>query len=197
MPTIITQSQQRVMRWKNGGGMTCEIVRFPEDSSLESFDWRVSMATVHQGGAFSQFPGVDRSLVILEGQGLLLEMDGVEQRLTPQDPVLCFDGAASVNSSLIMGSTVDFNVMTRRTMYRHTLERLFLPASEHCMLPVEGEMMLAYVVNGRIRLQNGRTLQAGDALLLHAGEEVCPLNSSAAELILVQLFHNQAMRMQA
>ena len=48
MALLIPQSRQRQMRWKNGGGITCEIARRPQGSSLESFDWRVSVATVQQ-----------------------------------------------------------------------------------------------------------------------------------------------------
>src|SRR5450830_1243673 len=121
MPQLIPQSKQRLMRWKNGGGMTCEIMRFPEESSLESFDWRVSVATVQQGGAFSVFPGVARSLAILEGKGITLDIEGASQQLTPRDPVLNFDGESTVQSALIGGGIVDFNVMTRRSVCTHTL----------------------------------------------------------------------------
>lgn len=45
------------MPWKNGGGETVEIAIFPADASVETFEWRISMATVANDGPFSIFPG--------------------------------------------------------------------------------------------------------------------------------------------
>jgi environmental stress-induced protein Ves len=185
MPTFIPQSQQRLMRWKNGGGMTCEILRFPPGSSLDSFDWRVSVATVQQGGMFSVFPGIARSLAILEGKGLMLDVAGTSQELTPRDPIFCFDGETPVDSELIGGGIVDFNVMTRRSAYRHTLERLAI--TQQTTLTPSGDIMLIYVINGSCSLPGGNKLHAGDAVWFEADEESCVLNACAAELMLVQL----------
>ena len=64
---IVRASEQRAMPWKNGGGITYEVAVFPAISpSLDDFDWRVSMARVAADGPFSLFPGIDRSLAIVE-----------------------------------------------------------------------------------------------------------------------------------
>ncbi|MBM7325185.1 HutD family protein, partial [Agrobacterium sp. S2] len=49
------------MPWKNGGGVTTEIIVHPAKASMADFDWRISMANVAQDGPFSIFPGVDRT----------------------------------------------------------------------------------------------------------------------------------------
>ena len=73
---ILRAENYRRMRWKNGGGETAEIAVFPEGAGLDEFDWRISMARVEAGGPFSRFPGVDRTLSILEGEGMVLESRG-------------------------------------------------------------------------------------------------------------------------
>ena len=57
----IEASSQKVMPWKNGGGVTTEIAK---DGS-EPFLWRASRAQVASDGPFSYFPGYDRILIIL------------------------------------------------------------------------------------------------------------------------------------
>lgn len=194
MALVIPQSRQRLMRWKNGGGMTRELMRAPEDSSLETFDWRVSVATVQQGGDFSAFPGVDRSLAILEGTGLSLRLqdnDGATmQSLAPHDPVLRFAGEIAVESTLIDGGIVDFNVMTRRSRFAHTLDRIILNGQTRLTLatPSPGNMILLYVINGSCRvLPDQQRLHRGDAILFDQQDLGCRLEAVAAELMLVQL----------
>jgi environmental stress-induced protein Ves len=188
MSVLIPQSQQRLMRWKNGGGMTCEIQRFPQDSSLDSFDWRVSVATVQQANEFSLFPGIDRSLAILEGKGILLDVAGKAepQELTPREPVFRFDGETAIRCTLIGGGIVDFNVMTRRAAFTHTLEQLTI--TKPTVLSAMGDTALVYVVNGNCRLANETRVHAGDAVLFRGADEERLLISDAAELMLVQLY---------
>jgi environmental stress-induced protein Ves len=72
----ILRARDHVARpWKNGGGVTREIAAHPAGAGLDTFDWRVSMATVEVGGPFSLFAGVDRSLTVLEGR-LTLTIEG-------------------------------------------------------------------------------------------------------------------------
>ena len=64
----------RVMPWKNGAGSTTELLIDPPGATLAGgFRWRVSMATVAESGPFSSFPGLDRTLLLLEGEGMELD----------------------------------------------------------------------------------------------------------------------------
>ena len=113
--------------WKNGGGSTVEIVCRPDGATMESFDWRVSIATIAQDGPFSVFPGVDRAIMLLDGDGLALRYaDGVIPRLDhqidhqldqPHTP-FSFAGDASLDCRLLGARSTDFNVMTRRGAWR-------------------------------------------------------------------------------
>ena len=69
---IIRAGDCKTTPWKNGGGSTTEIAIGPAGASLEAFDWRVSMARVASDGPFSDFAGVDRTLAVVKGNGLVL-----------------------------------------------------------------------------------------------------------------------------
>ena len=102
--------------WKNGGGSTREIVCFPAGAGMDSFGWRISVATIAQAGPFSAFAGVDRQITLLDGDGVHLHSaDGqinhaLDQRWKP----FAFSGDVALDCTLLGGTSTDFNVMTRR-----------------------------------------------------------------------------------
>lgn len=104
--------------WKNGGGVTREIAAHPPGVGMEHFDWRISMAEVAADGPFSAFPGIDRTLTVLDGRGLTLDFGGGAVALDPGAP-LSFPGEAAVTARLSAGPISDLNVMTRRAVLRH------------------------------------------------------------------------------
>ena len=112
--------------WKNGGGSTIEIAIGPQDAGFEDFDWRVSLATIAEDGAFSQFPGVDRTLALVEGHGMSLQIDGEPTLISEAEPVAQFDGSSQVFAKLSRGVTTDFNVMTRSDRCYHQFGRRIL-----------------------------------------------------------------------
>lgn len=110
------------MPWKNGGGNTREIACWPPGASLDAFDWRVSIATIAASGPFSVFPGVDRTIMLLEGDGVQLEGEGVQARLdTPHAP-FAFSGDIAIDCTLRGRTSTDFNLMSRRDRGRGELQ---------------------------------------------------------------------------
>lgn len=102
-------------RWKNGGGATRTIAVSPPDATLDNFDWRISIADVASSGDFSRFPGVDRTILLLDGAGMTLHLDdGCTLALTTPFEPYAFRGDDQIRSELVNGSACDFNVMTRR-----------------------------------------------------------------------------------
>lgn len=95
--------------WKNGGGVTRELWREPAAGG----DWRLrlSVAEIARDGPFSAFPGVVRWFAVLDGAGVVLDLDGVERVLRPGDPPLRFDGATAPGCRLLDGPTRDLNLM--------------------------------------------------------------------------------------
>jgi environmental stress-induced protein Ves len=103
--------------WKNGGGTTREIVCRPAGADLDAFEWRASVATIAADGAFSAFPGVDRSITLLQGGGVRLrdaDDAGFEHRLDVRCAPFAFDGGRALQATLLAGESLDFNVMIRR-----------------------------------------------------------------------------------
>jgi len=107
--------------WKNGGGSTREIMSWPPGAGLDAFDWRVSIATIAASGPFSVFAGVDRSIMLLEGDGVRLQAEGFDHRLDQPHEPFAFSGDAKVDCTLLGGESTDFNVMTRRARGRAEL----------------------------------------------------------------------------
>lgn len=101
------------MPWKNGLGETIEIARSPDGESLDGFDWRVSVAPVVADGAFSVFPGIDRTIAVIEGAGMALDVAGRSVVLRPGVP-FTYDGGLAVHGRLVDGPVRDINVMVRR-----------------------------------------------------------------------------------
>jgi hypothetical protein len=111
--TVWRAADHRRMRWQNGGGSTREVAGEPAGAALDAFDWRISVADVGEGGPFSRFEGVDRVLVLVDGPGMTLTVDGTRHELRRYEPFR-FDGGAATTCELPGGPTRDVNVMTRR-----------------------------------------------------------------------------------
>ena len=165
---ILRASDHKRMPWKNGGGETVEIAVSPEGSGLASFDWRVSMATVATDGPFSIFPGIDRTLAILDGNGMVLDIEGSTPVLltTASDP-LAFPADIPVAARLQDGAITDLNVMTRRDGLAHRLVRIDVDGSSTLPLPPSTCLFLCH--GGALSFRRGGetgALADGDALLI-------------------------------
>lgn len=108
---IIRYGDLKPTSWRNGGGATREVASFPEGA--EDFDWRISVADVDTAGDFSVFPGVDRILTLIDGELLVLTVDGVEHAMEKYRPFR-FSGDSATSCVLPVGATRDLNVMSRR-----------------------------------------------------------------------------------
>jgi uncharacterized protein len=114
MVRLLEPADYRTMPWKNGGGVTTEIAAHPSGTALDAFAWRVSVAQVDRDGPFSQFPGIDRTIVLLEGAGMRLTGGGRDADLrTPFEPH-AFAGDDAIDCVLVAGPVRDFNAMFRR-----------------------------------------------------------------------------------
>ena len=117
--TILKASNYKIMPWKNGNGVTTEIAVYPPDASMDDFGWRVSMASVTEDGAFSQFTGIDRVLTMLDGVGMTLTVEDLPKiTLSIKDQPFAFPADSPCMSTLKDGPITDFNVMTRRGHYK-------------------------------------------------------------------------------
>lgn len=111
---VIRFASLALQPWKNRGGATRTLLCAPEGAGLEHFDWRISIADVSSDGPFSTFPGVERTLALIDGEGMILNIDGAEERLDASARIVSFPGELIVSARLVGGPARDFNVMTRR-----------------------------------------------------------------------------------
>lgn len=162
---IIRAADCKVMPWKNGGGTTTEIEVFPEGAPLSDFDWRISMAHVGQDGPFSSFPGIDRTLSVLTGNGIRLAFDdGETVALDRATAPFFFAADRTVDGVLVDGAIDDLNVMSRRGAWRHSVERLSGGSHE---IAVERGLLVLVARHGDW-LIDGAALAAGDSAVLEA-----------------------------
>jgi environmental stress-induced protein Ves len=99
---VVPANEYRRERWRNGAGWTREIAAEPGDGG--EWVWRLSIAEIEQDAPFSRFPGVDREIVLLSGNGVRLRFDdGSVHPLEPPHGRLRFSGEAGVQGELIDG----------------------------------------------------------------------------------------------
>lgn len=147
MTLLIPYASLETAPWKNGAGSTSEIAAAPAGADLDDFDWRVSLATVAQDGPFSVYPGVDRSLALVQGPGAILDIDGDSRfALNEDDPVIEFQGESEIVATLGGAPTTDFNVMTRRTRCHHRLGRRILSGISE--FAPRGDVTILFLADG-------------------------------------------------
>ncbi len=162
------------MPWKNGGGSTTELAIFPHGANLENFVWRLSSARVAAAGPFSHFAGIDRSLAILSGDGLILHgKDDCDVptriRLDPSSRPCRFPGELAIHAELCGSPVLDLNLMTRRDVCEHSMHRL--TAGEHQVDASDTPQILVYCAAGTATLDSSEGLQAGDLVLFEEAQE--------------------------
>lgn len=176
----------RDMPWKNGGGVTRELWKLPHPSDPARFLARVSIATVEASGPFSVFPGVDRTLMILEGAGVALTIDGtrevvLDQRLRP----FAFPGEADIQCRLLGGPVRDFNLMVDRALVQGSLEVVQLAPGETRTLAGAGTVLL-HVLEGRATLP-GEPLARDETLWLEEPGLLMLRSDEGATVVAIQL----------
>lgn len=126
------------MPWKNGLGITREVISRPASDGSGGFDWRISLATVGASGPFSVFPGIDRTIAVLEGDGMQLTVDGKQEpALLVESPPFAFSGDAEVQADCLGGETLDLNMMSRRGRFVHRMTKIVVSDARTLPIPAE------------------------------------------------------------
>ena len=173
MITFLDLAQTPAVPWKNGGGSTQALACWPPSAGMDEFEWRVSVATIATSGPFSTFPGVDRQIMLLGGDGVHLHaaQAGWEHALDQRWQPFAFSGDDAVDCTMLGGISTDFNLMLRRGVWQGTLQ---VVRSE---LPPTGAG-LCMVLQGQ-----WQTVQAGQAeRVLTAGQGAWWLDAAPQRL---------------
>lgn len=169
--------------WKNGGGATRTIATFPANAGFDNFHWRISIADVGASGDFSRFPGIDRTILLLEGAGMTLHTNNskIASLTKPYEP-FHFSGDDQVTSELVAGTSRDFNVMTHRGHAEATVT-----VSTTTFQADASNAAVFFCPRGAYKVESGDTLAAGFAILADKPELTLVPQTPDAVLIAVQI----------
>ncbi len=174
------------------GGTTRELFISPSISSYadRNFDLRISTASVEaERSTFTSLPGINRKLMILEGEIEISHAGHYTKKLKPFD-VDVFLG--DWNTSAI-GKCIDFNVMTRGRL-QSELSSLVLTNKESSKLAIDEEWssICLFVFKGsvEIEIEHKKILLEENNLLILSGitQYIFPIVSNElSRLILTKL----------
>ncbi|UVK41840.1 HutD family protein [Mesorhizobium sp. AR07] len=170
MLQLLSQDAYHRTAWKNGRGVTEDVLLLPEEATHADFDIRISRAPIVDDAQFSSFPGIDRTIIRLSENPLVLSFaDGSEVVLDHLAPYR-FDSALSPKTRLSSGSALVMNVMTRRVRWSSTVRTLRCSVNETLCVP-RGGLVAVHVVGApcwvaALRVGPGQTLVARDAAQL-------------------------------
>lgn len=157
---ILRANSYQRMPWKNGGGTTTEI--FKSTGADGEVHWRLSIADVASDGPFSDFPGIDRWIMLVEGKGMELTISGHAKRIEKPFEPLAFSGDAKTDCKLIDGPIRDFNLMVARSHAQGNLQVVTLSAGE--TRTFERDVAALHVLDGSVE-RAGDVLAVGDTLI--------------------------------
>ncbi len=181
MPIRHLRSESYVrMPWKNGRGSTDEICLLPPGASRDAFDLRISRASIPEPGLFSAFPGVERTITVIEGAGLKLDFGDHMATLGPRQPFTFDSGLTPLG--IPEGDAVRVvNVMAARTVWRIASAAVVTEAAS-----LTAVQSVVFAIVGRWLLEAGRdqtTLMPGDTALDDAPGRISPQSAGAALVV--------------
>lgn len=180
------------MAWRNGLGTTVEILKRDLPYS-DGFAWRLSMASVAENGQFSNFAGYDRTLVLLSGGGISLQHDGSRQHVLEKPLQLArFSGDSSTTAVLHDGPIEDFNIMTRRGLYR--TETTCSIDCNHRSLATTADILFIYAASGDIVASiesNESVIVPSNSLLLLEPAPLGDITIAGVAFIAVELYEDE------
>ena len=186
-PQLLRAQHYQRERWRNGLGWTREILRWP---ATGDWDVRLSIAEVESESSFSRFDGIERELVLLEGNGMHLRFeDKPTCELAPPHGRCRFAGECNVTGIPVDGPTRDFNLMWRRSAY--SAELLHRPLAGSMLFRMEpGRTWLVFVLAGRMHFADEDGLPAPglhDTVVLAGEPGRRFLLQGAGELLAIRL----------
>ncbi len=186
--TLLRHGTYNRKPWNNGGGMTQDVWLWPEAASQDSFDIRLSLASIDTDGPFSSFPGIDRTITPVGGAPFVLDFgDSRAQRMELLQP-FSFDSVQTPSSRLDEGAASAFNVMTRRGRWTHQVS--IVHGGEPLDLPVPcSAIMVLHVVRGRWQVEAGEcvVVERLDSVVVERAQTMhldAPVGGSAVLAIL-------------
>lgn len=186
--TSLGPTDYRPMPWKNGGGSTLELLQDPAPEG--GFNWRLSIADVASSGPFSTFDGVDRTIMLVDGRGMVLSFADaappvvIAKSLQPHG----FNGGWQTDCRLIDGPIRDFNVMVRHEWGSAAVNGFQFVEGQNLTVAV-APLTLLHLLDGSVSVAD-HTMSEGETLRLDSdAAELAKLTvlSPKARLVVVSL----------
>jgi environmental stress-induced protein Ves len=183
---LLKKSQQLVQKWS--GGTTTQLAIFPPEATYQKRDFcfRISTATVEtEESAFTELPGVNRVLMILEGNLAIQHTNHHTRQLNKFDTDT-FSGSWETNAR---GKVTDFNLMTTGTAHG-SLTAIVLQKNDCKQIYLNKKHTGVYVYTGSLELNTpaGKLLvEQRDFILLEAenpDEAICLSAGQYSEIII-------------
>lgn len=174
------------------GGTTTELFISPSSASYidRHFDLRLSTASVEsKSSTFTSLPGIDRKLMVLEGEIMISHEGHYSKKLKPFD-VDAFKG--EWNTSAI-GKCTDFNVMTRGKLKSELSSLHFTKKSDFLFDLEEGwRKVFFFLTKGSISIiinQNNIQLYKDDLLCIDdiTQQKFSIVANEISQLVLVKI----------
>jgi len=180
---VLLESDYVALPWKNGGGITREILKVPPQGT--TFDWRLSLANIDQSGPFSAFDGYHRTLLLVRGAGVELDF-GPHGQTTLRAPgqLAEFDGSWPTQCTLLDGSSMDLNLMVSQARAQAQTSVLRVSAPE--LIRTAGwDETLVCCISGQVQLENAAgeiaTLGSVDVARCNPDDGVMTCGTQATE----------------
>jgi environmental stress-induced protein Ves len=133
--------------WRNGAGWTRTICAHTLDGQPL---WRISVADITAAGMFSQFEGMDRTAVMVQGGRLQLSNAAVQLNFDGIGSQLQFPGEWSLHCSEPEGTTQLLNIMVQRGQAAARVQVL----ENTALTLASGTQQLVLVLRGSFHLQS-------------------------------------------
>ena len=161
--------------WKNGGGVTVDIAAAyrpgATPGSWSGMLWRFGRTEIVAPGPFSDLSGYDRILTVIDGRGLMLDIEGDKDRTTsldvrePYRPVR-FRGEDRIVSRLEAGPVAVLNLIADR---EHEIDVAMVSGTDARAL--SGPIDIVYALADS-------TVAVGEETFLLAGDEALRLDGA-------------------
>jgi uncharacterized protein len=163
--TYLPPTSFQTAKWAKG--TTTELLKFPPESDFlkRDFIFRISTATVEaEESTFSDFSGLTRILMVLEGTITLIHEGRYQKHLNPYDQDT-FDGSWSTRS---IGKVRDFNAMFN-SQARASLSSRSLVSNQSEVIEITEKRIVLFVHTGKF-LVGEYLLETGSVLDIEENE---------------------------
>lgn len=180
--SILTPKQFLTSQW--AGGSSTQLYIFPDNASYaaRNFELRISTAKIEvEESTFTALPGIQRKLMILEGEISITHERQYSKHLKAFD-VDCFSGDWKTTS---LGTCTDFNVMTTGLKQGELYHIAMAATSSYCLKPKElCKNLFLYATSGTIHLKLmdiNYVLETGNLMVIeNLNTSSIPINSAEA-----------------